>query len=357
MKKKLLFAAFLVLLIISIVVAVDWYPAALKESWNRRSTGFCSSESQCLVSSAGDRGLNNQPNRFFTDTKPYCVNATQFILDNYCENGGWSSRTKLLALEFLKVANAQSPDDFSLFCSSPEKALNNLEYEVDNVLVSEYFRNCHPFDSTGSYPCINSVCVLKYSDGVAFGTSLNIPVDDENSFLNALDVSKNKCDSVKNDNNRFDFCGDNIWYNHDTESIVVLPESYLGSNLPSANINPESSFIVQPFDVLNSLAESSNLDMFSKTRLFNNIYFAKKGNKKIFSFLEKDQTEFGYDYIGLFMENIEISNFCEDVVYNVDDGVLCSDAGDLLVIAKKTPEIDDSLVNLWADMTAKLRLS
>lgn len=352
MNKRLLFAALIVFLIVSIVIAVDWYPAVIKEGWHRRSTGFCSLDSQCLVSSAGSRAFDGMPEKYFSDTKPYCINSSQYILDSFCDTGGWTSRTKLLALQLLSIAASNSPNDFSLFCSSPVSALNNLEYKVNNVLVSDYFSNCHPYGSQSAYPCINSVCVLKYGNNVAFGTSLNVPVDDSKSFLKSLGKSESKCNSVKNNNNQFDSCGSNIWYNHNTESVIVMPSSFSGSSLPSNDV--ENSFITQPFSSLDSF---SDLPFFSKSGLFNNLYLARKNNKEVFSFLEKDQTEFAYDYIGLYMNNVNIDNFCSDFVLVLDDDVWCSDSGNLLVVAKKTKDIDNSLVDLWADITAKMRLS
>lgn len=358
MNNRLLFAVFAVFLFAFIVVAVDWYPAVVKESWHRRSSGFCSVDSQCLVSSAGSRNFDGMPEKYFSDTRPYCINNTQYILDFFCDNGRWTSRTKLLALQLLRIAGSQSPNDFSLFCAQPALALNNLDYRVNNVLVSEFFSNCHPHNSQTAYQCMNSVCVLKYNAGVAFGASLNIPVDDSSkSFLRALDKSPATCNSVKNDDNLFDSCGSNIWYNHNTESVIVMPAAYSGNSLPSVNIDVEDVFISQPFNILNDFSSLSNLSFFAKSGLFNNIYFAKKNNKDVFSFLERDQTEFGYDYIGLYINNININNFCEDVVFVLDNSVLCDDSNDFLVIAKKTPEINASLINLWADITAKLRLS
>ncbi|MBN1644490.1 hypothetical protein JW851_00420 [Candidatus Woesearchaeota archaeon] len=355
MNKKLLLTAFVLFLLVFIVSAVDWYPAVFKKGWSQRSSDFCTVDSQCLVSPSGNRDFDGMPEKFFLGAKPYCIDDSQFILDFYCDNGKWSSRTKLLALELLNLANVRSPDDFSLFCAPKKLALNNLNYQADNLLVTEYFNDCHPYDSKDSYDCVNSICVLKYGNNVAFGTSLNIPVDDSKSFLRALDKSANICDSAKNFNNHFDLCSENIWYNHNTQSLIILPKGFSATSLPSSNINIESTFLKSSFDILAGLA--SNLSFFEDSSIFNNLYFARKGNKQVFGFLEKDKTEFGYDYIGLYMNNIGINNFCEDVIYNFDSTVVCDDSNDFLVIAKKTPEIENSLVNTWADLTAKLRLS
>ncbi len=354
--KKLLIAAFVLFILVCVVFAADWYPAVVRAGWNQRSSGFCPEDTQCLVSSAGDRSYDGKPEQFFSDPKPYCINNSQFILDFYCDAGSWSSRTELLALELLKLASSQSPNDFSLFCAPYKTALNNIDYNLNNIFVRSYFKDCNPYNAQENYPCTNSVCVLKYSDGIAFGTSLNIPIDDSRSFLNALGKSSSYCNRAKDSDNQFNLCNDNIWYNHNTESVIVLPKAYSGNNLPTSNLNV-NVYLNNPFNVLKSLALSSNIDFFGNSRIFNNLYFAKKNNKEVFSFLETDQTDFSYDYIGVYMKDLGISNLCNDVIFALDSNAVCDDSGDVLVIAKKTPDIDNSLVNLWADLTAKLRLS
>jgi len=357
MSKKWFFVVFVLFLFISVVVAVDWYPAVLKKGWHERSSGFCSGESQCLVSSAGSRSFDGLPEKFFSDTKPYCLNDSQFVLDYYCDNGRWSSRSKLVASELLKIAESQSPNDFSLFCSSPELALNNLDYAVDGVPVVDFFRDCHPYGSIDAFPCVNSVCVLRYSDGVAFGTSLNIAVDNnDKSFLRALDKPVDLCDSISGSG--FGLCGENVWYDAVNDLIIVLPESYLGSRLPSASVDVEDKFFAGPFSSIDSFVDGlpANLSFFSGSRLFDNLYFARSGSKKVFAFLEKDKTEFAYDYLGIKMEGMNNDDLC-DLINIVDDDVFCVSSPDIMFVAHKTPEINSSLVNYWVDLTAKLRLS
>jgi len=349
MNKKLFIAAFALFALVCVVFAADWYPAVFKLSWNQRSSGFCSENSQCLVSSAGNKDYNSMPEKFFSDSMPQCIDNSQFILDFYCDAGSWSSRTKLIALELLGFASVNSPDDFSLFCAPFDIAVNNLDYTIDGVSAREYIDNCNPFGSDKNYPCVNSVCVLRYGEKVAFGTSLNIPVDNSRSFLKVLGKSEKLCSNVNNNNN-FDLCGDNIWYNHDTNSIIVMPDKVNTLDFSSSTVD----YFSFPLSKLSSKAVLSDFDLSSG--IFSNLYVAKKNNKEVFSFMEKDQTDFGYDYIGVYMKDLQILNFC-DLVLALDSNAVCEDSGDLLVIAKKTPEVEDSLVDLWVDLSAKLRLS
>ena len=157
-----------------------------------------------------------------------------------------------------------------------------------------------------------------------------------------------------NNNNQFDSCGSNIWYNHDIETLIVMPDSFSESSLPSFDI--ENIFLTQPFNQLNNFAAANNVSFFSSSSLFNNLYFAKKNQRYVFSFLEKDQTEFSYDYFGLYFDSININNFCDDFIFVLDNDVLCSQSGNFMVVAKTTSEISSSLVDLWVDITAKMRL-
>jgi len=84
--KKLLLAA-LILFVVVTAVAVDWYPAIFKQGWHQRSSDFCADDTQCLVSPSGSQEFNGMPEKFFAQTKPYCINNNQYILDFYCDTG------------------------------------------------------------------------------------------------------------------------------------------------------------------------------------------------------------------------------------------------------------------------------
>lgn len=352
-----------VAVLVAVSFAVDWYPVSFRQSWNSRASGFCSVESQCLVSPGGSHSFDSMPEKYFSQTKPYCINNSQYILDFYCVNGNWSSRTKLIAVELLKFAESQS-SEFSLFCGPADSSLNNINYQVSGISVNELVgKFCHPFSSSDPYSCVNSVCVLKYGNSVAFGTSLNIPVDDsDRSFLKTLGKSAGSCDSAKNFDNDFDLCSDNIWYNHNTASLIVLPESYLGSALPSSSVDVVSKYFTQPFGTVSSFVSSSssqsNISFINSVHLFNNLYFARKDSKEVFGFMERDQTFFSYDYFGILMKGIDLNGYslCRDIVNIKEDSAMCRDSPDVVFVSKKTPDVNQSLVNYWVDATAKLRL-
>jgi len=362
LKGKLLLAVFVLLLLAAFAFAVNWYPVSFRYNWNSRGFGFCPQESQCLVSSAGNHSFDGFPEKYFSPIKPYCINNSQYVLDFYCSSGNWSSRTKLIAVELLKIAEAQSPNDFSLFCGPANITANNINYEVEHVPVKNLLANyCNPYSSVNTYDCVNSVCVLRYGNNTAFGTSLNIPVEDNSkSFLKVLGKSVSACSGAKNLDGDFDLCSDNIWYNHNTESIIVLPSSYSSNSLSSTVSDTIiNKYFTQPFADVRSFARAqSNSSFIDSTHLFSNLYFAKKGSKEVFGFLEKDQGQISHDYFGIVMKGIDFNGYslCSDLIGFIDDKTLCRDSPNVVLVSAKTREINQSLVNAWSDVTSKLRL-
>jgi hypothetical protein len=359
LNKRILLALLAVFLLAAAAFAADWYPVSFRYSWNSRAFGFCPQESQCLVSPAGSHSFDGMPEKYFSPTKPYCINSSQYILDFYCANGNWSSRTRLIAVELLKIAESRANNDFSLFCGPVDIAVNNVNYPVNGISVKEFLNNyCHPFSSTGTHPCVNSVCVLKYGADIAFGVSLNIPVDDNGrSFLEVLGKDDDACNSAKNLDSDFDLCRDNIWYNHNTESILVLPSSV--SPVSSSAAGLVDRYFSRPFDSIRSFAASqANASFLGSSNLFSNVYFAREAGREIFGFLEKDKSLFSYDYFGILMNGIDFSGYslCTDIMSIADGRALCRDSPNAVFVAKKTPDVNQSLVNAWSDVTSKLRL-
>lgn len=365
MNSKLLLVAFMLFLLAAVVFAAQWYPVSFRYNWNSRGFGFCLQESQCLVSSAGSHSFDGLPEKYFSGTKPpYCINSSQYILDFYCAGGNWSSRTELIAVELLKIAESQSPNDFSIFCGPAAMAGNNINYAVDGVPVKNLLAGyCHPYSSNRSYDCVNSICVLRYGANVAFGTSLNIPVEDhDSSFLKVLGKSVDACSNAKNLDGDFDLCRDNIWYNHNTESVIVMPSGYSSNSLSAVGSDViTSKYFALPFADIRSFAIASQLNssFIDTVHLFSNLYFAKKGSREVFGFLEKDQALFSYDYFGILMRGIDFSGYslCSDVIGFIDGAAVCRDSPNVVLVSEKTREINQSsLVNAWSDVTAKLRL-
>lgn len=372
MKKPLIWLCIIILLVFA-VFAADWYgPLSLKQNWDRTESGVCPNIKQCLVSASpqAKAEYNDQPGKYFTDPPgPKCIADKQHILDYYCEEGSWTTRTKLIALTLMDFASTQS-NKFALFCGNYKDALNHYQYLVgsntDTKLVEDFLKDyrCPQYNTTTKEACVNNICVLKYQDGVAIGTSLNTKInDDEHSFLLALNHSSDACDNINSGEN-FQRCTDwnkrgRAFYNPGINSFIYLSTD---DTLPSAKYSAAyNAFIKNNLESIEDYAaniQDSNLSFVKNTRLFNNFYYSQQGSGKIiFAFLEEGQELFDYDYVGARYKGIDLGNNpCSDVFEQYDAWSFCEEtSGDIKIIAKQTPDKKSPLVEAWADLSGKLR--
>ncbi|MBN2142915.1 hypothetical protein JW711_06320, partial [Candidatus Woesearchaeota archaeon] len=116
--------------------------------------GFCPVDGQCLFNPLGSPKDNGMIGYGY---RPQCLDSGQFLNDDYCANGSWSSRTRLAAIALSRLVNSPT-EEFVLSCSDPEDL---------------YIQEQNP-------GMINSVCVLDlkpnqpepYNQRI-FATSLN----------------------------------------------------------------------------------------------------------------------------------------------------------------------------------------
>jgi len=206
----------------------QWKRSVLKFDWNNQQWGFCPQESQCFV--LGDTAVakaENTAQSFYKGEYPICINNSEYIFDNYCNKGNWTSRTKFLATKLLEVAEN---DEYVLYCSPYREVLldlgNNENYLGGEFLLTQKLQpalgqalqkptqpkvlpTCfNTFkDPQGKRlvpdsqnTCVNNVCVLQYKEGgqfkVAFATTLNKGIDDPKSFLISLNIPQEKLSQV-----------------------------------------------------------------------------------------------------------------------------------------------------------------
>ncbi len=353
-----------------------WQPAVVAYSWDFSMGSVCTQESQCLLHVQGNPQYDGDMQRWFTspDAKewPKCLNDGQSILDYRCENGNWSTRTKHLALQLLQYAESNAPTDFTLFCDSYDRVLNQYQYLVQNVLVEDYLRDsCSVFGK--KVPCINNLCVLKTPSTVVIGTTLNTPVDHTQSFLKALEKRTDLCNSVSSSATTFISCGENVWYNPVLQAVVYLPQGSLSS--PSTAI---ASRIATPFQNIASYVASvihnpavgaRNFVFYNKTRLFNHVYVAQRDQRKIFGFLERDirsePDPVPFDYIGVRYTDISLGpDPCLTYIKSYDDRAFCESqigTGFNVVARHRCPQTEpdcqgaSQIVQVWPALTGKLR--
>ena len=306
------------------------------------TTGYCPEPGQCLVSLAGDSSKNND-----TDSNPQCIANEQYIEDNYCEDGTWSSRTKLIALQLLDIPSG----DYILFCGDYESALNNFDYIVkDSKNAQDYIT-----DKTNNY------CILIYDTKVVFGTTLNQEINTgDYEFTDVIDTD---CDGALDDNGKYNQCTtDKAWYNEKFKSII-----YSNYSISLSDINFADQFLnffKNPFSTLvnnlnGTITPPYDQSFVEGLKKFNRLYMNKKGTKSISGVLE------GSQFKNLVLE---YKNFNTDICTIIADynganndsysGIVCNKDGtnhNILAQGSTFTTLDPATI--WLDLTAKLRIT
>jgi len=363
-----------------------WIEQTPKYNWNFQMTGFCPRPEDCLVNPQGLSDKNYLPETYYLgpEYSPACIADGQHISQYQCVEGHWTSRTKYIGLQLLDYAEIFHPGDYELFCDDYDKVLNFVGYKaLPNALaVENYIENAQCFDQK----CLNQVCVLKYEGNkVAFGASLNAPINDiSKSFLLALGELQTTCNDAINDDGDFDRCGEShVWYNHDLNSVIYLPEDVLESRdykqLQALRWSELAADAMQEIvDFVYSREQVIQLptDFVNRTHLFEKLYLINLENRKYFGFVETDQSHIGLfasdgtptpvpvSYIGLNYKNFEAglgagSDVCA-LIKGLDPtftGVCHYDptTKQLILLRVSLSATANPTLQAWADLTSKLR--
>ncbi|MBI4450891.1 hypothetical protein HY642_02870 [Candidatus Woesearchaeota archaeon] len=336
----------------------DWVMQDLKFNWDRSKFGYCERNDQCLVDPQGSYDSNDKPQAFFNASvkPPQCIASGQYILDAYCEHGNWSSRTKQIAVQMLDFASENSPNDYRLFCDSAPDTLNTLVFNTQFGAVSNFITNCTlPGGKLG--PCVNNFCVLAYGSEVAFGTSLNVPVNDRQSYLRALDKPETACNGAIDNDQNYNACDPRTWYDHATRSVITFHPGTGTLTTPGPDI--EQRYILSPHDqivnfVLRALhMKPNNYSFYANPKLFTNLYSTKMTGFEAFAFLEEGQFDGAVkrDYIGI--QGPVQFNVCE-LVKHFDPLSECNSTATTYVVTERS-DVSTKLITVWKDLTAKLR--
>ncbi len=350
-----------------------WEVVPIKYSWDLAMANICLEDSQCLLHIQGNPDFNGDGERWYQQSSdptiwPKCMNDSQYILDFRCENGDWTTRTKNIGLQLLQFAEDTSGNDYTLFCGSYEQVLNQYQYTLQNVFVKDYLiENC-PL-SGSLVPCVNNLCVLKTSNSIGIGASLNTEVDNsQHSFLKAIGKNANLCNNKFDDTDtEFVSCSQDVWYNPDLNSIIYLPGATTLSTPDVSDLitDPTESITDYVMEKLHS-PPTLSFGYYPKTRLFNNLYLAQKGNRVIFGFKEdnlipeSEGNPIPIDYIGVrYTDNIYLgSNPCLNLIKKFDSTARCENQTEIGfdVIAEHRAGAEPSpIVDVWPALTGKLR--
>ncbi len=326
-----------------------WVPSKIKYIPDGSKSGYCGKESQCLLS----------VEQVATEK---CIDSGTYRQDNYCEDGNWTSRTKLLALKFLKIKNELGNSDFKLFCDNKTNTLNYLEYTIGDLPVSAILES-----DLGT----NNFCVLITQGKIVLGSTTN------HELKNVRDkgvLGIGNCDNTQAlvADGEYHFCDPSskkLWFNQKLNSFIFsnsgveiksqTEQASLIRSLIKNIIDKIKRIIgaVQPEQVLD--------DTFIKgITKFDRLYLSKESGKIVrgsIDGLATSNINAVFEYQGL---NFDICQFVRK--YNQtkkmdsrDDksGMACNKDSDIYYVLAQGNKF--TLVNpdtIWTDMTSKLRL-
>jgi len=218
---------------------------------------------------------------------------------------------------------------------------------------------------------VNSICVMNYGDEVAFGVAINADISGPKSPLQALNQSNTACDGVKNQNSAYDPCGNNVWYNHNTESIIYAR----GINPLPAPTSLTTEFFITPFNKLKDYVFSVvhkpeiaqyNYSFFQVMPQFKKVYMAKDDIDFVYAFKESNLTLSQLSYAGWYFSNLDLpEDTCSRIIKRYDSRANCEEqpsTTEFYIAAHMTPPLTaldkrDSIVDAWHETTGKIRVS
>jgi len=330
----------------------DWSRSTLLFTPDKRDSGFCPNQGQCLFNINGDSRDNNNP-----DGRPQCISNGQFKNDDYCENGNWTSRTKFIALQFIVIAGA---NDHIILCDSADNTLNNLNYLIEGQLAETLVTS----DKT------NNFCTLSINDIVLIGTSFNKPITDPDiiSFLQLIGVDNCNTAALDNDG-QFHPCNNNkAFYNIGLNSLIYSDQIFVIG--PVTFFDRFINFLRNPFRAIINIISGNINPPFDTSFVeglgkFERLYLSKTGNKEISGSIE------GREFKNLVIEykNFE-TDICESInQFNQEHGDLisgvecsrepstCTTICNFYVLAQGNIFTNLDPDDIWNDLTSKLRVN
>ena len=332
-------------------ISGEWKNSSIKLNPDASDAGFCAEESQCFYSK--DVG---------------CMENKTYLVDDFCDNGQWSSRTKMIALQMLGAVSPSS--NYTLFCDNYKRSLNEYSYPVTDAQGQASAE-----DRMSSN--VNNFCVLKYFENgepkTALGVSLYDDLNSPASFLNIIGESCRAMDETEKE--KFANCHaaktssgkDNLSYNEKIKSLIYSETDIALQEMgfwQKFRMNPIVAVIDAIVNVIKPEVpvELESYD-FVKANTFNRIYlhqiiYADNTNKTIYGIVEKRYDRVANKtkepmtviYGGTFTADI-----CSTVFKYRDENnymVSCQidDNGNYVVFS------DYADPRAWLDLTAKTRI-
>jgi ribosomal protein S24E len=333
----------------------NWTVSFKTVTWDNLTTGYCPAESDCLVDPIGNYSSNYKPENYGTiKGNPQCIGNMQAVLDHYCINREWTSRTKYLANQLLAITGT----NYILFCDSYTTSLNDFRFTptIEDYLGGPIrtippiykIRACtEPASALYTLPCVNNFCILSSNNKIYFGTSLDQPVNStQNSILEALGFEINYCNGISG--NTFQKCSNDnkIWYNKELNSIIYIKDGQSSMPSPSeaisSKLNPIVKYVRDEITVFGSKAYG-----WISAKDYNKIYFNKQGSKEIYAIYEISKNK---PYLAIKYTNLGV-DMCQTT--SKLTGIECKQDGNSYYI---TSQSQAKLSIFWPQLTSTIRL-
>ena len=321
-------------------------------------TGYCPSDTQCLLSVDGKNEFNNQISRFyqFPNTQkqnlPKCVDSKTIAADNICNAGVWETRTRTVALELLKLVEARGDKEkFTLYCDNYERALVELtQNELDAITgLKGDITDKKCFDDR-NLPCINNFCVLDYNEGSTnkhvVGMSLNILPTDQPSILAAIGGA------CSTSGNSFSQCGStNTWYNPELNTLIHSKEGISLAAGTESFFQSIRNLISDVKDFFTGENDEETSELIDNIKRFDRVYLSAAGQKRIISVQEtvNDRSFILAQYEGF-------TNICSSLQRASDSrlgAITCETQNSVTTVFSQ----DEEIMGRWQEFTSKLRVS
>ena len=308
-----------------------WTSSPVKYSWNGDQWGFCPKDNQCFVRPSDPTNALVQSKFTIKDiyTKdknfPLCINDKESILDHYCDNGDWTSRTKFIASKLIDIAG---DDHYTLYCAPPQQVFleydNKQQYIFGETPVKEEPKpkefnqakdtkpiqpSCFGFTPEISKSlgltgldkedrCINNVCVLKFQDSgttkTAFATTLNKAATDPTSFMKALNLEPadvpTRCKATDAEKDKFVKCSlegldtkGELWYSPSFNAIMYSKDGITTSTSITDTI---LKFFKDLFSKTTTPEGKLPLKLLTDAKNVKDIYLLHQGEKQVTAITE-----------------------------------------------------------------------
>lgn len=300
--------------------------------------GFCPTQMQCLIDPFGK------------NESTQCINSTQYVNDNYCEDGKWATRTKLLALELSEFING----DYTLFCDSLNNTLNTLKYFTSSKeLASDSLAKFQP----------NNFCVLISGGSVVSAVSINKELEGVPSkSLAALGIKN--CKDGLIDDGKYHPCDSSskVWYNKRLKSIIHSNDAITAlSN--REQMSAFNEFIVGSTDTIISSIKSLipeppfDESYLNISKRLSRLYASSQHGKEIIGTIEGTIPQNAV--VGYTNFEANICSFVQqfnEIKSDPDSGVVCvSEGSNNYVLAQGFKHTNVNPEVIWQDLTSKLR--